>query len=47
MTHRTKSTPSRRRAALMTALLTLVTACQPRPETAYDVSQPRTRAVVM
>ena len=29
----------------MTALLTLITACQPRPDTAYDVAQPRTPAV--
>jgi hypothetical protein len=35
----------RRRAALITALLTLVTACQPPPETAYDVAHPRTAPV--
>jgi len=45
MTDQSKMSPLRRRAALMTALLTLVTACQPRPETAYDVAQPRTPAV--
>jgi curli biogenesis system outer membrane secretion channel CsgG len=31
--------------ALMTAALMLLAACQPRPETAYDVAQPRTAAV--
>ena len=45
MTDRSKTAPHRRRAALMTALLTLITACQPRPETAYDVAHPRTPAV--
>ena len=45
MTHRSKPASLQRRAALLTALLTLVTACQPSPETAYDVSHPRTAAV--
>jgi hypothetical protein len=34
-----------RRIALTTAALTLLAACQPRPETAYDEQQPRTAAV--
>jgi hypothetical protein len=34
-----------RRTALATAVLTLLAACQPRPETAYDVANPRTAAV--
>jgi hypothetical protein len=34
-----------RRTALATAVLTLLAACQTRPETAYDVTNPRTAAV--
>lgn len=45
MTHRAKISPRGRATALATALLTLLAACQPRPETAYDVAQPRTAAV--
>jgi hypothetical protein len=36
---------SLRRTALATAVLTLLAACQTRPETAYDVANPRTAAV--
>src|SRR3954453_6718059 len=45
MTHPAKRRTWRARAALATAALTLLAACQSRPETAYDVSQPRTAAV--
>jgi len=38
-------TAGRPLAALSMALLTMLGACQPRPETAYDVAQPRTAAV--
>jgi hypothetical protein len=45
MTFPAKASTRRTRTALATAVLTLLAACQPRPETAYDVAQPRTAAV--
>jgi hypothetical protein len=47
MTRQTECTRKSRRPAfaLMATLLSLLAACQPRPEIAYDVSHPRTPAV--
>jgi Domain of unknown function (DUF4384) len=45
MTSRARFSLPKRQAAAVTALLTMLSACQPRPETAYDVAQPRTPAV--
>jgi hypothetical protein len=47
MTHHAKPTRKSRRpvTTLMATLLSLLAACQPRPETAYDVQHPRTAAV--
>jgi hypothetical protein len=45
MTNRARFSSRHRSAALATALLTLLAACEARPERAYDVAQPRTAVV--
>jgi hypothetical protein len=45
MTTGIRPSPKRRKPALMAAVLLALTACQPRPEIAYDVAHPRTPAV--
>jgi len=45
MTQRARFPVRHRQAVVVTALLTLLAACQSRPEIAYDVAQPRTATV--